>query len=79
MPLYEYHCEDCGHDFDILRSFSQASEPVSCGQCHGPHTRRAISMFAALSKGGDGAEASQSLGGSGCASCAATSCATCKT
>lgn len=79
MPLYEYHCDDCGHDFDILRSFSQASEPVGCVQCNGPHTRRAISMFAAVSKSGDGGEASQSLGGSSCASCAATSCATCKT
>lgn len=79
MPLYEYCCDDCERKFEVLRSFSQADEPVSCIECHGSHTRRAISLFFASSKGGEVGESTRSLGGSGCASCAATSCATCKT
>ena len=78
MPLYEYCCDDCQSKFEVLRSYSQADEPVPCLECSGSHTRRAISLFSAVSRGGDGGESSRSLTGSGCASCAATSCATCK-
>ncbi|HEM61288.1 MAG TPA: zinc ribbon domain-containing protein [Chloroflexi bacterium] len=79
MPLYEYHCDDCQCRFEVLRSFSQADEPVLCVECNGSRTRRAVSLFSAVSKGGNGGEASRSLTGSSCAGCAATSCATCKT
>jgi putative FmdB family regulatory protein len=78
MPLYEYYCTGCECKFDVLRSFSQADEPVSCVQCQSSDTRRAVSLFAAYSKSSDGGESSRSLGGDGCASCAATSCATCR-
>jgi putative FmdB family regulatory protein len=77
MPLYEYHCTDCDCTFEVLRSFSQADQPVSCATCEGPNTSRAISLFSAFSRGSDAGESSRSLGGSSCASCAATSCATC--
>jgi putative FmdB family regulatory protein len=79
MPLYEYYCDDCQCTFEVLRSFSQADEPVSCRQCSGSNTRRALSLFSAVSRGGDGGESSRSLAGSGCAGCSATSCSTCKT
>jgi putative FmdB family regulatory protein len=79
MPLYEYYCEDCQETFEVLRSFSQADEPVLCDRCNSSRTRRAISLCCAVSKGGDGGESSRSLSGGGCAGCAATSCATCKT
>jgi putative FmdB family regulatory protein len=77
MPLYEYYCDDCDCRFEVLRSFSQADEPVPCVECGGAHTRRALSRFSAVSKGGDGGESSRSLTSSGCSGCAATSCATC--
>lgn len=79
MPLYEYHCDDCECKFEVLRSFSRADEPVSCLECQGSHTSRAISLFSAVSKGGDGGESSRSLTGGGCSGCAATGCATCGT
>jgi len=79
MPLYEYYCAECDCKFEVLRSFSQADELVSCLNCQSPKTSRAISLFAAYSKGGEGGESSRSLGGGACASCGATSCATCKT
>lgn len=78
MPLYEYYCADCGFKFEALRRMSQADDPIACVRCKGMNTSRAISAFAALSKGAGGE--TRSLGGaSGCAGCSATSCATCGT
>ncbi len=76
MPLYEYYCTDCEIKFEALRGMSQADSAIACARCEGMSTSRAISLFAAISKGNGGE--SRSLGGaSGCASCSATSCATC--
>jgi putative FmdB family regulatory protein len=76
MPLYEYYCTDCKIKFEALRGMSQADSPIACVRCEGMNTSRAISLFSAVSKGNGGE--SRSLGGkSGCASCSATSCATC--
>ncbi len=76
MPLYEYYCADCQTKFEALRSISQADSPIACVRCKGMNTSRAISLFAAVSKGSGGEN--RSLGGaSGCASCRATSCASC--
>ena len=34
MPLYEYRCESCQHQFEVIRKFSDAPLDVcpSCGQ-----------------------------------------------
>jgi putative FmdB family regulatory protein len=75
MPLYEYYCADCEIKFEALRKMSQADAPIACVRCKGMNTSRAISLFSAVSKGSG---ESRSLGSnSGCASCSATSCATC--
>ena len=76
MPLYEYYCADCEIKFEALRRMSQADDPIACVRCKGTNTSRAISAFAAISKGSGGESRSLS-GASGCASCSATSCATC--
>jgi len=76
MPLYEYYCADCKIKFEALRRMSQADDPIACVRCQGTNTSRTISTFAAISKESGGE--SRSLGDtSGCASCSATSCATC--
>jgi len=32
MPIYEYHCTECNHDFDKLQRFSD--EPlIECPEC----------------------------------------------
>jgi putative FmdB family regulatory protein len=76
MPLYEYYCADCKIKFEALRRMGQADDPIACVRCKGMNTSRAISAFAAISKGSGGE--SRSLGGTNpCASCSATSCAPC--
>jgi putative FmdB family regulatory protein len=77
MPIYEYHCDDCDRTFEKLRSMSQANAPAPCTYCGSLATSRAISLFAATSRSNSGETRAVSGTGSSCASCAATSCATC--
>ena len=32
MPLYEYRCESCGHQFEVIQKFSDALIAV-CPKC----------------------------------------------
>jgi putative FmdB family regulatory protein len=35
MPLYEYRCEACGHQFEVIQKFSD--DPIAvCPKCGGP-------------------------------------------
>ena len=47
MPLYEYHCEACGREFEKLVSMGGRNQQVNCPSCGSSLTRRAISVFAA--------------------------------
>ncbi len=49
MPLYEYRCKDCGHQFEKIQSFS-APDEKECPVCHGP-LERLISASAIQFKG----------------------------
>jgi putative FmdB family regulatory protein len=49
VPLYEYRCKDCGHQFEKIQSFS-APEETECPACHGP-IERLISAPAIQFKG----------------------------
>ena len=44
MPLYEYKCTGCGHEFEVL--ILKASQPVACPSCAGAPVERLLSMFA---------------------------------
>ena len=30
VPKYDFRCDDCGHHFELTRSFSDSSEPAAC-------------------------------------------------
>jgi putative FmdB family regulatory protein len=34
MPIYEYTCNDCGHEFELLLRGSEIPECPSCGRQH---------------------------------------------
>ncbi len=78
MPLYEYDCADCGRRFEKLRPMSRADAPIHCSYCGSSATRRAISLFSAVSKGRDGGSRTVAGAGGSCASCSGASCATCQ-
>lgn len=62
MPIYEYHCNDCGSEFEkFLRSmFSQ--ETIICPECGGDHVAKGFSLFGAVSSGGGVARAAADCG-----------------
>jgi putative FmdB family regulatory protein len=71
MPIYEYTCLECDHDFETL--VFRSTEKVCCPQCNKENLERKMSTFAV--KGTDRFAGSGSS--SGCGSCASHSCSTC--
>ena len=47
MPLYEYKCSGCGHQFELL--ILRASQPIACPSCASASVERLLSMFAVSS------------------------------
>lgn len=77
MPLYEYYCADCRANFEALRNMSQADEPIACRHCDSLHTSRVLSIFAAVSRSGDGQTRPVAGTGGECTSCSTHRCSTC--
>jgi putative FmdB family regulatory protein len=77
MPIYEYECANCHATFEKLRPMSQANAPAACSQCGSTDTSRAISLFSAISKGGNGDSRAVSGTGGGCATCGTHNCGSC--
>lgn len=49
MPIYEYHCDACGHDFELIQSFSD--KPLKkCEKCGKP-VRKLVSQSSFHLKG----------------------------
>ena len=67
MPLYEYHCNQCGDEFEKMVPFSEASKKPACPTCQSPDTRKKLSTIAARgnSLGGGSYATSSSCGSSG--------------
>ena len=50
MPIYEYQCDDCGHQLETLQKISE--EPLkTCPQCHHDSLRKRVSAAAFRLKG----------------------------
>jgi putative FmdB family regulatory protein len=48
MPLYEYACQECGQESELL---VRGSEPVACPECGSDHLTKLLSAPAAHSAG----------------------------
>jgi putative FmdB family regulatory protein len=60
MPIHEYRCTACGHEFEeLVRSKNQK---LVCPKCAATSLERKLSTFAAVATGG-GAEACPRPGG----------------
>lgn len=70
MPIYEYQCAKCRHEFEKL-VFGSNPE-VFCPKCGSGETEKRLSKF------GMGRSSDGSGGGSGCGGCSSSSCAGCK-
>ena len=48
MPIYEYKCEDCGHEFEEMLHFSERDNPMNapCSTCAGKvHLKMSLGSF----------------------------------
>lgn len=43
MPIYEYACRDCGHEFEKL---VRSDTVPDCPQCHSTQLEKQLSVFA---------------------------------
>ncbi len=85
MPLYEYRCTDCAHEFEALVPAGRADQ-ATCPACGTGEVRRLLSLFAAprgagelggapawsasgAALGGDGASAPGGCCGGACGTC----------
>ena len=51
MPIYEYRCDNCGHEFDTLQKVSD--EPLTdCPECGKPMLKKKVSAAGFRLKGG---------------------------
>jgi putative FmdB family regulatory protein len=73
MPIYEYVCEECHEEFDLLRPMKEADAPAACRSCGGQRTKRKLSLFNAQS----GGKAVSGTNTPSCSGCAGGSCASC--
>ncbi len=48
MPLFEYACKHCDHQFETL---VRSTEMPECPSCHGTELERRLSSFAAHTSG----------------------------
>jgi putative FmdB family regulatory protein len=70
MPIYEYQCGQCEHEFEKL--VLNTSDKISCPKCKSKKVSRVMSTFA-FSSGGK----FKSTATSSCGTCSSASCSTC--
>ena len=74
MPIYEYACLDCLHQFETLRAMKDADAPLICEKCGSQHVKRKLTVVYVMS----GVQAvSGKSQGSNCGSCSGGNCAGC--
>jgi len=61
MPIYEYACAECGHEFEALVRSDTTPE---CPDCHSTELRKLLSVFATTATSTEAAPAMPSPCGS---------------
>jgi putative FmdB family regulatory protein len=73
MPIYEYICQECKYEFELIRPMAQADAPQTCEKCAAANIKRKISVFYAES----GGNAVSGMSAPTCGSCSGGDCGSC--
>ncbi|MFI5069295.1 MAG: FmdB family zinc ribbon protein [Terriglobales bacterium] len=65
MPIFEYLCKECNHEFEAIVFGHQRAE---CPKCHGKKLAPQLSVFAVASKSASSASSGAATAGP-CGSC----------
>lgn len=49
MAVYEYRCQDCGSNYDVLHLGKEKQEDIVCPQCESTNYKKLLSVFSASS------------------------------
>jgi len=66
MPIYEYRCEKCLSQFEVLTSFAERDRAQVCPACESTRTRVQVSSFASFGTAEGAGPLEVSSGGGGC-------------
>jgi len=66
MPIYEYHCDDCGNEFEKRVARASDADSVECPSCGQRHLTQRLSTFAAVTNGSTSGNAAPSCPSGGC-------------
>ncbi len=69
MPIYEFHCEKCGKDNEILVRSSDWKS-TKCPQCGSDRLQKKFSVFASANAGGSESSPARETNRGGCCACA---------
>lgn len=73
MPIFEYTCQRCGADFELLLASTTAA--ARCPECDSARLRRHLSLFAVA--GGRAPAPAAGSAGAKCSGCRSRNCAGC--
>jgi putative FmdB family regulatory protein len=48
MPIYEYHCNACKSNFEVLQRINDTKNALKCPNCGTKDTKKRFSAFAAM-------------------------------
>jgi putative FmdB family regulatory protein len=68
MPIYEFHCERCGRDSEVLARSSDWQGTL-CPRCGSTKLRKKLSVFASATAGSDFTPPPCGNGGGSCCRC----------
>jgi putative FmdB family regulatory protein len=71
MPIYEYQCQECHTNFELIRPMKEADSSAACINYQSENVKRKISRSTASSEG------RAITGSSGCSRCTGGTCSTC--
>jgi putative FmdB family regulatory protein len=84
MPLFEFHCRDCGSRFEVLTSYEQSRGEMVCATCSSRNVKKLMPLVARRGKAesdfadsygaDDGMDADDDFDGPGCGCGGACSC-----
>jgi putative FmdB family regulatory protein len=46
MPLFEFHCRDCGSRFEVLTSYEQSRGEMACAACSSQNVKKLMPLVA---------------------------------